>query len=41
MTRLLENVDITGIEPAPERGKHTQWSTFLKAPGKCYWLQTF
>jgi transposase InsO family protein len=20
-----------GIEPAPERGKHTQWSTFLKA----------
>lgn len=24
-----------GIEPAPERGKHTQWSTFLKAHWEC------
>jgi transposase InsO family protein len=24
-----------GIEPAPERGKHTQWSTFLKAHWDC------
>lgn len=23
-----------GIEPAPERGKHTRWSTFLKAHWK-------
>lgn len=24
-----------GLEPAPERGKHTQWSTFLKAHWEC------
>lgn len=24
-----------GIEPAPERGKHTRWSTFLKAHWEC------
>jgi transposase InsO family protein len=24
-----------GIEPAPERGKHTSWSTFLKAHWEC------
>ena len=25
----------SGIEPAPERGKHTRWSTFLKAHWEC------
>src|ERR1700716_2498793 len=25
-----------GIEPAPERGKHTRWSTFLKAHWKVF-----
>src|SRR5258708_4319295 len=24
-----------GIEPAPERGRHTRWSTFLKAQWEC------
>lgn len=24
-----------GLEPAPERGKHTRWSTFLKAHWEC------
>jgi putative transposase len=24
-----------GIEPAPERGRHTRWSTFLKAHWEC------
>ena len=24
-----------GIDPAPERGKHTSWLTFLKAHGEC------
>lgn len=27
---------VNGIEPVPERGKHTRWSTFLKAHWKIF-----
>ena len=30
-----------GIEPAPERGKHTRWSTFLKAHWKVFAASDF
>jgi len=30
-----------GIEPAPERGKHTQWSTFLGAHWKVFAASDF
>ena len=30
-----------GIEPAPERGKRTQWSTFLKAHWKMFAASNF
>jgi transposase InsO family protein len=30
-----------GIEPAPERGKHTRWSTFLKAHWKAFAASDF
>jgi hypothetical protein len=30
-----------GIEPAPERSKHTKWSTFLKAHWKSFAASDF
>jgi hypothetical protein len=32
--RVANVLKANGIEPAPERGKHTRWSTFLKAHWK-------
>jgi transposase InsO family protein len=39
---MIANVlKANGIEPAPERGKHTRWSTFLKAHWKVFSASDF